>query len=85
MYLHLGGEHVIRGEEIVAIIQVDAARSPITREFLELLRAERRLVDLSGGAPKSCVITPMGAYLSAISTATLQKRCEDAYRFGGWA
>ena len=73
-YLHLGGDTMVPLRSVIAVLDWEVQRAPATREFLDLQRSEGRLVDLSAGRPKSVVVTDGGAFLSAVSVLTLQRR-----------
>jgi len=75
MLLHVGADRSVRSDDIVAIIDIRmAAQSPSTKEFLEVMKDEGVLEDISEGDPKSFVITGDRVYLSPISALTLSKR-----------
>ncbi len=76
MYVHLGGDLVVRVTEIVALLDVRLlAGSDINREFVERARAGRRLQGV-GLTPdcKALVVTPTAVVTSTISPATLARR-----------
>lgn len=78
MSLHVGGGQSVKLDEIVAIINLSTVKPKTsTEEFLQLLKANKRLINVSDGKPKSCIITKDFGYLSAISTTTLQKRMNE--------
>jgi len=75
MFLHVGADRSVRSDDIVAIIDIrTAAESLATREFLEVMKDEGVLEDISERDPKSFVITGDRVYLSPISALTLSKR-----------
>lgn len=77
MFLHLGGDSVVLTSELVAIINLEnAMTSSSTREFMKVVEEEGFVKDLSGGTPKSCVVTDRNVYLSPISSTTLKKRAD---------
>ena len=64
LFLHIGGDYVIRAEEIIAIIDIkDQLPSP----------QPERLITIDENEYKSYVITDSIYYLSPISSATLKK------------
>lgn len=82
MFLHVGSEIMVPIKQIVAIIDFRGTQtSPATREYLDVARTEKRLIDLSGGSPKSVIVTTNQVYLSPISSLTLKKR-SDSFMFG---
>lgn len=81
MYLHLGGDVIIRSADVIAIL--DAAPEQKAREgdrFLQRAAAAGRLRDAGGGAARSYVITDEYVYASSISPATLRRRIESGFR-----
>ena len=65
LFLHIGGDYVIRAEEIIAIIDIkDQLPSP----------QSERLIIIDENDYKAYVITDSNYYLSPISSATLKKR-----------
>lgn len=82
MYLHLGGETVVRTEDILSICDLDnASYSRNTRDFLARAEKEGRVVSASEELPKSFVVTQETdghrVYLSQLNSATLVKRAEN--------
>ncbi len=79
MFLHLGSDVVVSLRDVVAILDVRTREtSRATDEYLQLADSERRAVDISGGSPKSFVVTSTGLLYSPISSLTLLKRAEQA-------
>ncbi|MDQ7794629.1 MAG: DUF370 domain-containing protein [bacterium] len=74
-FLHIGDDVAVPMAAIVAIIDLEAAGGALcTREFIELARAERRLVEVTTGPPRAAVLTAEEVLLSPISAATLAQR-----------
>ncbi|RKO65507.1 extracellular matrix regulator RemB [Desulfofundulus salinus] len=77
MFLHLGGDVIIPKKDVIAILNVRAQNSPITREFLEIVRSEKTVqIIAEKGKEKSYVLTREQIYVSPISCSTLKKRAE---------
>lgn len=76
MFLHLGGEVTIPQKEILGIFDYKIAkRSPVSKEFLDLARTDKLLVEIAGPENiKSFIITDNKIFFSPISSTTLQKR-----------
>jgi hypothetical protein len=79
LYLFLGGDTVIRSDEVVAIFDLDkTSTGPITREFLANAEREMRVTNVAGDLPRSFLVceddTGTRVYLSQIAAATLKKR-----------
>jgi hypothetical protein len=75
MYVHLGGERIVRASELVAIFDVSIEQSSrISRQFTTWA-AKRKNVEVIGEEePKSIVVTTQKVYYSPISSSTLKKR-----------
>lgn len=83
MYLHLGGDTVVRTDTIVGIFDLDnTSRSRFTRNFLTKVQKENKVVNVSPELPKSFIVCMEERgemiYISQISAATLLKRLQSA-------
>lgn len=79
MFLHLGGDFSICLSDVVSIHDAAAMRaSEEGRRFLSGMK--KRTVDVSGGRPRSVVVTETRLYLSALSSETLGKRSRAFHR-----
>ena len=80
MYLHLGGEYVIKEEEVIGIFDLDTSTvSKHTRSFLNKKEKEKKVINVSYELPKSFILVENKKkeekiYISQISTSTLNKR-----------
>ncbi len=74
MFLHLGGDMIVRLSDVVAILDYRVARAAASKEYLQLARSEGRLYDVAEGEAKSFVVAKDAIYLSPISSTTLKKR-----------
>lgn len=77
MFLHLGADTVIPLTQVIAITDLKSARAgsnKINNEFIQMMREENMIIDVSENNAKSFVITDKVVYLSAISSLTLKKR-----------
>jgi hypothetical protein len=75
MFVHLGGEVMVRAQEIVAIISSEnSLGAQSTRDFLKTARDKGCIQELENGIFKSMVVTESTVYLSPISALTLKKR-----------
>lgn len=78
MYLHIGDAVVVPYGDILGIFDLDnATYAKATRDFLARAEEEGRLVTLGQRLPVSLVVTDGPAYLSPISSATLNKRLSE--------
>jgi len=78
MYLNIGNDMAVRERSIIGIFDLDnTSTSKRTRQFLEKCEKEGQVVPCDD-LPKSFVLTAEygmdRVYLTALSTATLEKR-----------
>jgi hypothetical protein len=75
MYVHLGGERIVRASELVAIFDVSVEQSSrISRQFTAWASKRKNVEVIGEEEPKSIVITTRKVYYSPISSSTLKKR-----------
>ena len=75
MYVHLGGERIVRASELVAIFDVSIEQSSrISRQFTAWASKRKNVEVIGEEEPKSIVITTQKVYYSPISSSTLKKR-----------
>lgn len=75
MYIHLGGEKVIRTSELIAIFDLSIEKSSkISRQFIQKADKDKRIVWIGEEESKTLVVTATKVYYSPISSATLKKR-----------
>ncbi len=79
MYMHLGGDTVVKLKDVIAIMDLDVtSTSKITREFLAVAEEEGFVINVSDDLPKSYVLAETDKksrlYVSPISSGTLLKR-----------
>lgn len=75
MYIHLGGERVIRSSELVAFFDVSIEKSSkLSKQFVANARKVRNVEAIGEEEPKSIVVTKGKVYFSPISSTTLKKR-----------
>jgi len=81
VFLHLGSNEVVYLRDVIAIMDLRAARtSRDVQQFLRGAEMENRVVNLSDGNAKSFVICEDRVYLSPISSTTLRRRTTSLYR-----
>lgn len=74
MFIHIGNDHVIQSDTIVAIVDRDLmTSSEITETMISANQAEG-IVEGTPREAKSIVITTSLIYCSSLSVATLQRR-----------
>lgn len=79
MYIHLGGEYVVKEEEVIGIFDLDTSTvSKHTRNFLNLKEKQGKVINVSYELPKSFILATKNKqekiYISQISSLTLNKR-----------
>lgn len=76
MFLHLGGDTTLPQKEIIGIFAYNHhSISPVNKEFLSSLSADKKIVELSEiKEAKSYILTDNKVYFSPISSVTLLKR-----------
>ncbi len=81
MYLHLGGEKVVKTQDIIGIFDMDTSTvSKNTRDYLSNAEKSGEVVTVSYDLPKSFIVVnkrkskEKTVYISQISTTTLSKR-----------
>ncbi|XID91742.1 extracellular matrix regulator RemB [Paenibacillaceae bacterium WGS1546] len=75
MYIHLGGEKIIRTSQVVAIFDVSIEQSSkLSRQFVLHAQKNKEVETIGEEDPKSIVVTEHKVYYSPISTSTLKKR-----------
>lgn len=80
MYIHLGGERVIRSSELIAIFDISIEKSSkISKQFVNHAKEEKILVNIGEEDPKSIVVTRDTVFYSPISSTTLKKRVNVFY------
>ncbi|GER74641.1 extracellular matrix regulator RemB [Weizmannia acidilactici] len=73
MYLHIGEDVMVRGDEIIAILdQRSLNGSDINDDYLQAFRQDT--INLAKGGFKSVIITQHRIYLSPLSPGALIKR-----------
>ncbi|AIQ61755.1 hypothetical protein PSTEL_00025 [Paenibacillus stellifer] len=75
MYIHLGGEKIIRSSEMIAIFDISIEKSSkLSKQFVTAALQDKRLERIGEEEAKSIVVTQNAVYYSPISSSTLKKR-----------
>ena len=81
MYLHLGGDKVVKTKDIIGIFDMDTSTvSKNTRDYLNTAEKNGEVVTVSFDLPKSFIVVSKKrskqktVYISQISPTTLNKR-----------
>ncbi|MFE4712416.1 MULTISPECIES: extracellular matrix regulator RemB [Bacillales] len=77
MYIHLGGEKIIRSSELIAIFDISIEKSSkVSKQFVIQSQQDKKLVRIGEEEAKSIVVTKNSVYYSPISSSTLKKRAK---------
>lgn len=77
MYIHLGGEKIIRSRELIAIFDIASDKpSKLPKSFFTHAEQEKTVEKIGDEDPKSLVVTETKLYYSPISSSTLKKRAK---------
>ena len=77
MYLHIGGNTMVKYGDIVAILDMETTSvSKKTREFFKECEKRGQVINVAEDIPKSYILCGEKIYISQISSATLLKRVE---------
>ena len=74
MFIHIGGDVVVRSAEVITIIDHNMTVSKWMRKFLENKEERHQLISVSKEDTKSFVVTKDKIYCSPISSLTLKRR-----------
>ena len=78
MYIHLGGEKIIRAAELVAIFDISIEKSSkMSKQFVTQARKRKDVEVIGEEEAKSIVVTQNKIYYSPISSSTLKKRAHQ--------
>ncbi|MBU8905753.1 extracellular matrix regulator RemB [Desertibacillus haloalkaliphilus] len=86
MFIHLGGDTVIRSKDVVAILDSEMENtSSDTTDFLDAFRKSNQIIEISEDLTKSIVVTEEHVYFSPISSVTLKRRAQVISEFDSYA
>ena len=76
MYIHLGGDILIKKDKIVTIIDLDTTKTgQINRDFFNNLKKNKNVIYIcKSGKEKTLIVTVHELFFSPISSMTLFKR-----------
>ncbi len=78
MFIHLGGEKIIRATELIAIFDLSIEKSSkISKQFIQQANKEKKIEVIGEEECKSLVLTQNKVYYSPISSTTLKKRAHQ--------
>jgi hypothetical protein len=80
MFIHLGGEKIIRAAELIAIFDLSMEKtSKISKQFILNAEKEKKIEMIGEEDSKSLVVTINKVYYSPISSSTLKKRANQLW------
>jgi hypothetical protein len=80
MFIHLGGEKIIRATELIAIFDLSMEKtSKISKQFISNAEKEKKIETIGEEDSKSLVVTLNKVYYSPISSSTLKKRAHQLW------
>jgi hypothetical protein len=80
MFIHLGGEKIIRATELIAIFDLSMEKtSKISKQFINHAEKEKKIETIGEEDSKSLVVTLNKVYYSPISSSTLKKRANQLW------
>jgi len=80
MFIHLGGEKIIRTNELIAIFDLSIEKiSKISKQFISHAEKEKKIEMIGEEVSKSLVVTINKVYYSPISSNTLKKRAHQLW------
>jgi extracellular matrix regulatory protein B len=80
MFIHLGGEKIIRANELIAIFDLSMEKtSKISKQFISHAEKEKKIEMIGEEESKSLVVTINKVYYSPISSSTLKKRANQLW------
>ncbi|MEX2461543.1 MAG: extracellular matrix/biofilm biosynthesis regulator RemA family protein [Paenibacillaceae bacterium] len=80
MFIHLGGEKIIRATELIAIFDLSIEKtSKISKQFISHAEKEKKIETIGDEDSKSLIVTMNKVYYSPISSSTLKKRAHQLW------
>ena len=77
MYLHLGNNQMVAGEDVIMILDLKKIqRAADARKFIDSITLDKGQIIYPEGT-KSVIVTTKSVFFSPISPVTLLKRAED--------
>jgi hypothetical protein len=75
MYIHIGGDRMIRSAELIAIFDISIEQSSkISSQYMQYNKEHNRVETAGEEEVKSIVVTRDQIFYSPISSSTLKKR-----------
>lgn len=81
MYIHLGNNHIISAQNVVAILNMEPPLSEDLKDIIDSAKLDKKLINISEkGKEKALIVCDNKVYLSPISSTTLYKRAFSHYK-----
>ena len=81
MYIHLGNNHIISAQSVVAILNMEPPLSEDLTDIIDAAKLDKKLINISEkGKEKALIVCDNKVYLSPISSTTLYKRAFSHYK-----
>lgn len=81
MYIHLGNNHIISAQSIIAILNIEPQLSEDLIDIIDMAKLDKKLINVSEkGKEKALIVCDNKVYLSPISSTTLYKRAFNHYK-----
>ena len=82
MYLHVGGDYLVRKDKIIGIFDIEnTSIAKSTREFFKISEQNKKVINVSYDLPRSFILDDEEKiYISPISPHTLLKRMNQDKR-----
>ncbi len=82
MFIHLGGEKIIRTSELIAIFDITIEKSSkISKQYVAHANELKSVETIGEEEPKSLVVADGKLYYSPISSTTLKKRANHLFNY----
>jgi len=81
MFLHVGGDRVVAGWELIAVIDAHIFSDQPEPEFLSVARSEGRFFPDEEGEPNAYVVAEDGIYATVVTAHTLRRRAAQLAAF----
>ena len=81
MYIHLGNNHIISAQNVIAILNMEPPLSEDLKDIIDSAKLDKKLINISEkGKEKALIVCDNKVYLSPISSTTLYKRAFSHYK-----
>lgn len=75
MYIYLGGETVIKSDDIIGIFDMDTSTvNKASRDYLSKSEKDKKVIYVNFELPKSFIVCKEKIYICPLNTSTLLKR-----------